>query len=143
MRLSDQIAAVRADYDHCFGCGVNNPIGLRLDDFEQVDNTVRAVFVPRQDFHGFSDLLHGGIVAAGLDEIMGWTAILVENVMVMTGTLDLRYRKPAPVDTTFTLEGELVERRSRRLRLSGRMLDGETVVAEATGMFLVVQELEY
>jgi acyl-coenzyme A thioesterase PaaI-like protein len=143
LSLSDQISAVRADYSHCFGCGVDNPIGLRLDGFEQVGDTVRTTFAPRQDFHGLSDLLHGGIVAAGLDEIMAWTAILVENVMVMTGTLDLRYRKPAPVDATFTLEGELVERRGRRLHLSGRMLDGETVVAEASGLFLVVQELEY
>ncbi len=143
MSLPDQIAAVRADYGHCFGCGVDNPIGLRLDGFEQIENTVRAVFEPRQDFHGFSDLLHGGIVATGLDEIMAWTAILVENVMVMTGTLDLRYRKPAPVDTSFALEGELIERRGRQLRLSGRMLDGDTVIAEAAGLFLVVQELKY
>ena len=55
------------------------------------------------------------IVAAALDEIMAWTAILTENVMVMTGTLELRYRKPAAVAASFTLQGELLERRGRRL----------------------------
>jgi len=141
LSLPERISAIRAEYDHCFGCGPNNPIGLQLDSFKLSSNTVKAVFIPREHYHGFSDLLHGGIVATGLDEIMAWTAILVENVMVMTGTLDLRYRKPARVDATFVLEGELIERRGRRLRLTGRMLDGSTTVAEASGLFLAIQDL--
>lgn len=142
MNLPDRIAVIRTEYDHCFGCGPNNPIGLHLDGFERSSNKVKAVFTPRKDYHGFSELLHGGIVATGLDEIMAWTAILVENVMVMTGTLDLRYRKPAKVDATFILEGELVERRGRRLQLAGRMLDGHTTVADAAGLFLAIQDLD-
>ena len=72
---------------------------------------------------------------------MAWTAILVAEVMVMTGTLDLRYRKPAKVDATFALEGELLERRGRRLTLQGRMSEKETVVAEASGLFLAIEDL--
>jgi acyl-coenzyme A thioesterase PaaI-like protein len=141
LSLPDRIAAVRAEYDHCFGCGERNPIGLRLNGFSRADTRVTALFTPRLDYHGFSDLLHGGIVAAALDEIMAWTAILAAEVMVMTGTLDLRYRKPAKVDATFTLEGELVERRGRRLQLQGRMTDQQIVVAEASGLFLAIEDL--
>ena len=61
--------------------------------------------------------------------------------MVMTGTLELRYWKPASVDTCYKLEGRLEERRGRRLRLTGRMFDGSTAVAEASGLFLVVADL--
>ena len=141
MSLPDTIAAIRAEYDHCFGCGENNPIGLHLDSFTRDENQITAMFIPRVDYHGFADLLHGGIVAAALDEVMAWTAILVVEVMVMTGTLDLRYRQPAKVDATFTLKGELLERRGRRLRLQSRMLDQETVVAEASGLFLAIGDL--
>lgn len=146
MSLPDQIAAIRAEYDHCFGCGTGNPIGLQLDGFSRDGSKVTAAFTPRVDYHGFSDLLHGGIVAAALDEIMAWTAILVAEVMVMTGTLELRYRKPAKVETTFGLEGELLDRRGRRLQLKGRMIDQPRtdhplVVAEASGLFLAVQDL--
>ncbi len=141
MNVSDRIASIRGDYDHCFGCGINNPIGLNLTGFERTGNIVRASFDPRVDFHGFSDLLHGGIVAAALDEIMAWTAILVEDVMVMTGKLDLRYRKPAKVDSSFVLEGELGQRSGRRLQISAQMLDEGVVVAQASGLFLAIEDL--
>lgn len=141
MSLPDQIAAIRRDYDHCFGCGSGNPIGLHLDGFTRNGDKVTTSFTPRADYHGFSTLLHGGIVATALDEIMAWTAILVAETMVMTGKLDLRFRKPAHVDTTFTMEGELLDRRGRRLQLRGRMLDGELVVAQASGLFLAVDGL--
>lgn len=141
MSLAEKIAEIRKSYDHCFGCGANNPIGLNLSDFERSGTTVRATFDPRVDYHGFSDLLHGGIVATALDEIMAWTAILVEDVMVMTGKLDLRYRKPAKVESSFVLEGELLERSGRRLQISSKLLDGEVTVAEASGLFLAIEDL--
>ncbi len=136
-----RIDAIRAAYDDCFGCGRSNPIGLALDEFVRTESTVRTEFTPRPEYNGFADVLHGGIVAAALDEIMAWTAMLVEGVMVVTGTLDLRYRKPAPVAKTLILEGELLSRRGRRLQIAGRLLDGEVRVADAEGMFLAVDEI--
>ncbi len=141
MSLPEEIAAIRADYAHCFGCGPDNPIGLGLTDFTRHGPIVSAAFLPRPDYHGFADMLHGGIVATALDEIMAWSAILVEEVMVVTGTLELRFRKPAAVDRRYLLEGQVEERRSRRLRIAGRMLDRGTSVAEASGLFLVVSDL--
>ena len=104
MNLPDRIATIRADYDHCFGCGAANPIGLQLDGFSLDARRVTASFVPRADYHGFSDLLHGGIVAAALDEIMAWTAILV------AGT-------PAPAPQHHERRGD---RRRRRFRAVSR-----------------------
>ena len=141
MSLPDRIEAIKADYAHCFGCGAANPIGLGLADFTRDGSKVTASFVPRPAYHGFDNTLHGGIVATALDEIMAWSAILVEEVMVMTGTLGLRYRKPAPVSSRYRLEGQVQERRGRRLRLRGRMLDGATFVAEASGLFIVIDDL--
>ncbi|MCP4965115.1 MAG: PaaI family thioesterase [bacterium] len=141
MSLPARIATIRGEYDHCFGCGTENPIGLNLAGFERVDDTVRASFTPRTDHHGFSDLLHGGIVAAALDEIMAWTAILVEEVMVMTGRLDLRYRKPAKVDSSFMVKGVIVERSGRRLTIESEMRDGDVIIAQGSGLFLAVKDL--
>lgn len=138
---ADQIASIRQGYDHCFGCGPANPIGLGLDDFTRSGGMVRATFQPRSDFNGFADVLHGGIIATALDEIMAWTAILAEGVMVMTGKLDLRYRKPAKVSSTFDLQGEVIERRGRRLQITGRMIDDGTLVAEASGLFMAIENL--
>jgi len=86
-------------------------------------------------------VLHGGVVATALDEILAWTAILLEGVMVMTGTLNLKYRSPAPTDADLRLEGRLLERRGRRLRMQGTMSDQGTTIAEAEGLFLVVGDV--
>jgi len=137
----DRLASIREAYNQCFGCGTANPIGLGLDGFVRSGSTVRAEFRPRSDFSGFADLLHGGIVAAALDEIMAWTAILIEDTMVMTGTLDLRYRKPAQATSTFDLVGEMVERRGRRLQIAGRLNDDGVLVASASGLFIAVDGL--
>lgn len=141
MSLPDRIEAIRADYAQCFGCGSENPIGLGLTSFTREGSTVTAEFLPRPAYNGFNNMLHGGIVATALDEIMAWAAILVEEVMVMTGTLELRYLRPAPVDTRYLLDGRVEERRGRRLRVHGSMLEGATTVAEASGLFLVVADL--
>ena len=92
----DRLAAVRADYAHCFGCGLDNDAGLRIDGFERDGTTVAARFRPGAQHRGFQGVLHGGIVATALDEILAWTAILVARTMAVTATLDLKYRAPAP-----------------------------------------------
>lgn len=140
--LDEHIRAIRRDYDGCFGCGIANDFGLHIDGFRTVGNTVLADFTPHENHRGFADLLHGGVVAAALDEIMAWTAILQERVMVMTANLQLRYRNPANVAARFTMAGDVVERSGRRLRMTGRMLDGENLVAEAQGLFLAITELD-
>ena len=134
--LPADLARLRSEYAHCFGCGPDNPMGLRLDGFERDGNTVRAGFVPRPEYRGFSDILHGGIVATALDEILAWTAILVADTMVVTGKLELRYRQPAPADATYLLEGTLLESRGKRFVLHGDCRVGDTVIAEADGLFL-------
>jgi acyl-coenzyme A thioesterase PaaI-like protein len=138
---ADTVARIRARYDRCFGCGSANPIGLHLDGFERTGNQVTVAFRPQPDHVGFSDVLHGGIIAAVLDEVMAWTAMLVEGVLVVTGTLELRYRQPAAANTTFDLVGTLEQRRGRRLMIQGKLCDGDTVVAEGSGVFLAIGDM--
>ena len=84
----------------------------------------------------------GGIVATALDEMLGWTAILLEDVMVVTARLELRYSHPAPVGERYRLSGELRERRGKRLLLGGEcQTEAGQVVASASGLFLVSDEL--
>lgn len=130
------IDAMRAEYAHCFGCGPDNPMGLRLRDFVRDESTVSAIFVPRPEYRGFAEILHGGVIATALDEILAWTAILVANTMVVTGRLDVRFRKPAPADATYRLEGALIERRGKRLILEGSCRRDDAPVATARGLFL-------
>lgn len=134
------IASLRSRYDHCFACGLGNPEGMHIDGFELGDDgSVRARYVPRPEHRGFSGQLHGGIVAAALDEIMAWTAILAEGTMAVTAKLEIGYRKPAPPDGELTLVGTLDERTGSRMRLRGEVRHGDTLVANGTGLFVATE----
>jgi acyl-coenzyme A thioesterase PaaI-like protein len=140
----DHLAAIRAGYADCFGCGLDNPIGLRVDEFDRDGDTVRARFRPRAHYRGFQDILHGGIVATALDEILAWTAILVAGTMAVTVRMEVRFRNPAPADGDYLLEGRLVDRRGRRLVLEAacRLDATDVTVAEAGALFLATDPIE-
>lgn len=133
---------IRRHYDDgCFACGRDNPLGLHLDDFALDDGVVSARFDPRVDYRGSGTSLHGGVAATALDEMLVWAGILVEKVMSVTGTMQLRYRRPVDVADTIEVRSRLDERRGRRLVVSGELLvDGEEKVA-ATGLYLVTADL--
>jgi len=57
----------------CFVCGEANPLGLKLR-FESDGQIVRTRFTPCPDHMGFKDVIHGGLLATVLDEIMVWFA---------------------------------------------------------------------
>lgn len=134
--VDERAAALREQYNDCFGCGLANPIGLHLDEFVVIDDGLTAKFTPRDEYRGFADVLHGGILAALLDETMAWTAMLLQGTFVVTANLEIKFRKPAPTGVTYTVQGRLAERRGRRLLLEGSALAADRVVAEATGLFL-------
>jgi uncharacterized protein (TIGR00369 family) len=134
--LSDRAGELRERYNDCFGCGLANPIGLHLDNFIAGDDELSASFTPRPEYRGFAGVLHGGILAALLDEILAWTAMLLEGTFVVTAGLEIKYRNPAPTGVTYTARGEVIERRGRRLRIAGSVATTEKLVAEATGLFL-------
>jgi acyl-coenzyme A thioesterase PaaI-like protein len=134
---------LRAHYDDgCFACGRENPIGLHLDSFELRDGEVSAVFDPRPDYRGAGNALHGGVAATALDEILVWAGILTERVMSVTGTMELRYRRPVEVLDSITLRARVEERRGRRMKVSGDLLVGDQVCVQASGLYLVTQTLE-
>jgi acyl-coenzyme A thioesterase PaaI-like protein len=134
---------IRRHYDDgCFACGRENPLGLHLDDFDLDDGVVTARFAPRAEYRGAGTTLHGGVAATGLDEILVWAGLLVEHVLTVTGSLELRYRKPVHVTDAIELRGWVDERRGRRLLLAGELVvDGQTRV-QASGLYLVASELE-
>jgi len=136
---ADLVAEIRARYNDCFGCGLDNPIGLHLDRFTVGDGQLVAHFTPRPDYRGFAGILHGGILAALLDETLAWTAMLMEGTYVVTANLELKFRRPASTAQPYQLRGRVVERRGRRLRLAGSATADDFVVAEAAGLFLATE----
>lgn len=142
--LAATVERVRAAFgEACFACGRHNPLGLRLDSFHLDDEGwVSAWFQPRPQYRGAGDTLHGGIAATALDELLVWAGILNEGVMSVTGTLDLRYRKPLTINDRIQARAQVEERRGRRLVLTGHLLANDAVAVEGRGVYLVSETVE-
>ena len=75
------------DADHegrCFGCGPANPSGLKLR-FYETDDGVESEYVVPSDLDGAPGIVHGGIQATLLDEVMCMTAYAKAGTGVVTG----------------------------------------------------------
>ena len=127
------------DSNACFVCGRENPAGLKLDFFE-VDGRVETTFTPRPEHQGWPGFLHGGILFAVLDEIIGRVGFTID-AFVMSGRVEIRYRQPAPIGEPLYVVGFLVRDRGRALELQGfAQLEDGTVVAEANGLYMRVPD---
>lgn len=132
------VEGIQSAYGHgCFACGRDNPTGLHLDLVGVEDDEIVGRFVPIEDHQGSPAALHGGIAATALDEILVWAAIAFEGVMSVTGSLELKFRRPVGVSEPIELRGRVTERRGRRLVLDGRLVVNDAVAVEAHGLYLV------
>ncbi len=124
----------------CFACGADNPAGLHLT-FRQDGDSYVTVFTAPPEFQGYHGILHGGIVATLLDEVMAryvWKKI---DAPAATARLEVRYCQPAPVGCRIEVRGWITGQRGTRLFTTGaeaRLEDG-TLLAEATGLILRIR----
>ena len=128
------------------GIAGEDPIGLGLrfwlEDRPEGGRRLVARFRPGPGHLGTQGFLHGGVAAAALDETMASLSWALDDRPCVTATLDLRFRRPVPVDQgPLRLEAwrdraERPERR-RRHRVRGHLVlpDG-TVAVEANGIFV-------
>ena len=120
----------------CFVCGEENHAGLQTRFFVE-DGHVKAKLRPQDHHCGYRNVVHGGVVAALLDECMGWAAARAIGRMCLTAELTVRYVKNVPQDRELTCVTK-VEKSSRRLAYAkGEIVDDEgEVYARAEGKFM-------
>jgi uncharacterized protein (TIGR00369 family) len=137
--LSDIIRLEPNPSNKCFGCGGDNPGGMKLT-FEQ-DNVNRKIigrFILGERYQGGGGFAHGGIIATLLDEAMG-KVCRFRDVRAVTAELTVEYLKPVSVEREIIVEGREVEQKGRNLFLLGEIRNaaGETL-ARGRGRFVVI-----
>jgi uncharacterized protein (TIGR00369 family) len=122
--------------DHnCFACGADNAIGMRLR-IEIGDGIARTSWVAGDDYVGWSDKVHGGIIVTMLDEVMAWAPSSFDG-WVVTAEMTIRFRSPAMPGEQLTATGRVANRRRRIYDVVGEVTaDDGRVVAEASGRYL-------
>jgi uncharacterized protein (TIGR00369 family) len=125
----------------CFGCGGDNPGGMKLT-FEQ-DNVNRKIvgrFILGERYQGGGGFAHGGIIALLLDEAMGKVCRFRE-VRAVTAELNVEYLKPVSVEKEITVEAHEKEQKGRNLFQVSEIRNSQgDVLARGTARFVVISQ---
>jgi uncharacterized protein (TIGR00369 family) len=122
----------------CVVCGQDNPWSLKAHFYELEDGELAAVFSPMQEHQGYPQRLHGGIASTLLDETIGRAInISSPDEWGVTVELNVRFRKPVPLDRDVHAIARITKDSSRLFEGSGEIVlaDG-TVAVEAKGKYL-------
>lgn len=120
----------------CFVCGEANPLGLKLR-FETDGRLVHATFAPRPEHNGFKGVVHGGLIATVLDEVMVWACAVQTKKFAFCAEMNVRFLNPMTPGATVQLTGELVANRK------GRIFEAKGTAHDANGLLLAESSGKY
>ncbi len=121
----------------CFACGGLNEHGLHLHFSRDGAGAVVCRYEPRPQDQGFPGVMHGGILAALLDESMAWAMWAADRALGVTAKMETRYRRTVGTDGVLTVRGRVVRVRGRRVEVEATVDDADGQrLAEATALFM-------
>jgi acyl-coenzyme A thioesterase PaaI-like protein len=125
---------------NCFVCGIENPCGLHLKFYITGPGEVTADYTVPECYQGYPGVVHGGIVAAMLDEVSGRAHMGGDPPRFMyTARLEMRYRRNVPVGQPLRLVGQAGKSKGRTATAIGKIYDQAGVVlAEAEALLVDV-----
>lgn len=122
----------------CMVCGAENDAGLHARFLELEGGELLGIFTPRVEHQGYPGRLHGGIASTLLDETIGRAISIADpDAWGVTVELNVRFKKPVPLDGEVRAVGRITDDRGRLFSGTGEIVlaDG-TVAVEASGRYL-------
>ena len=124
---------------NCFVCGIHNPLGLKTKFYELENKEIVAFFTPHDFLQSYPNILHGGISATILDETIG-RAIMAhygQESFGVTVELNLKYRKPVPLNVELKVVGRITNDKGRLFEGTGELyLPSGEVAVSAFGRYM-------
>jgi acyl-coenzyme A thioesterase PaaI-like protein len=131
----------------CFGCGAGNPRGLHIEYGIDPDGASSTTMSLSEELSGEPGLVHGGIQAVILDEVMGRAAqraatkIAGAPQTIVTASFSLRYRTPCPTGVPVTARGLVDRVEWPSVFVAGTLTDQEgLLLTEATARWRVLDD---
>jgi len=122
----------------CIVCGIVNDASLRAQFLETAGGVLIGVPQAREKHQSYPDRMHGGVIAALLDEVVGRAVqIGAPDVWGVTAELQVRYLKPVPIEEQIYIAGGIT-------RNASRLFEGKGGIYLArTGELLAYSEAKY
>ena len=125
----------------CFICGLENPIGLHLHIYDTAPGVVESTYLAPSHFQGYPGVLHGGIVAAIVDEMAGRSLMGSDPLnprFMFTAKMEVKYRKNVPIDRVLKVIGKAGKSKAKSAEAWAGIYDAETNDLLAEGKVLLI-----
>lgn len=133
-----KLSPAAGTFTGCFGCGPDNPRGLRLEFLRDGDAVVSHTSLGLE-YAGYRNFIHGGVIAAILDEAMGWALLHIRGRYGVTRSLTVDYRRPVRVASRLTVRASIDAFRTESAEISAMIRDhrGRVLASAASAWTLV------
>jgi len=127
---------------NCFGCAPNNPIGLHMTFYEDGEDIV-STWQPQQNYQGWVDTMHGGILSSLIDETCGWVVTRKMQTSGFTTSLSVKFRKAVhTTEPALTIRAHIVKQMRNLLFIHAEISNsqGELCVEGECTYFLLNED---
>jgi len=118
--------------DSSFVSGSKNPQSMRMKPVIK-NNIVYAKYIFEDRFAGGPGLVHGGILSAALDDLMGYSTV-IHNRMCVTANLEVNYLIPVPVEEEYELFAWVKGIEGKKITTESVIKKGDNVHVESKGL---------
>ena len=122
---------------NCFGCSPTNNYGLQLKFYlsDEFKGCFSECYIP-DHFCGFANFVHGGIIAALLDEVAAWAIISQLLSVGITREITTKFLNPVQANEKIRVEGEIINHTEKVVFVHSRIIsDDGGLLAEAESKF--------
>jgi hypothetical protein len=116
--------------------GRGDPFLLPFVPLESTDTFVRGKVVFRRLHLGGGGAAHGGTLPLLFDEVLGRLSNSGDRPTARTAYLKVNYRHITPLNTELDVEARLEREDGRKRWIRGRLALGDTLLADAEGLFI-------
>jgi len=136
---------------HCYGCGRLNDKGLHIRSYWDGDEAV-CVFRPSPHHTAIPGYVYGGLIASVIDCHGTGTAAAAAYraegramdtsppLRFLTGTLNVEYLKPTPIDEDLICRATVEEIKGRKVVISATVMSGGEVCARGRVIAIRIPE---
>lgn len=122
----------------CFICGIDNDSGLKANFYEMEDGTLVTIVKGKEIHQSYPNRMHGGVISALIDESVGRSIWILEpDTWGVTMDLQMKYRKPVPLDEDLKVVSKITKNTKRVFEGIGYLINKDNqVLAEGTARYI-------
>lgn len=122
----------------CIICGMDNELGVKAQFYNAEDDSVLSKFQFREVHQSYPGRVHGGLICAMLDELIGRALWIKEmGSYAVTTEISVKYRKPVPYNVPLIGRGYITRDSSRIYKGVGQIMDEQgNILAESEATYL-------